>query len=83
MKRLQDYNSGTRGHMPPLAQRYDLEKNTTATAHRDYKNPSSGQRLPYSLTTVRPVGTKATNMEFFSGILWKTNFSSRKNNGIT
>ena len=30
--RLQDYNSGTRGHMPSLAQRYDLEKNTTATA---------------------------------------------------
>ena len=69
--------------MPSLAQRYDLEKNITATAHRDYKNPSSGQMLPYSLPTVRPVRTKATNMEFFSGILWETNFSSRKNNGIT
>lgn len=32
IKRLQDYNSGTRGHMPSLAQRYDLEKNITATA---------------------------------------------------
>lgn len=51
--------------MPSLAQRYDLEKNAAATAHRNYKKTSSGEMLPYSLTMVRPVGVKATNMEFF------------------
>jgi len=59
-----------------------LEKNTTAM-HQELQEFKLGAKAAFQPYTVRPIGIKATNMEFFSCILWETNFSSRKNNGIT